>query len=204
MSRSIQWRVLFVLGALLGLYGGPQHPGGTMLEMLRDPIWLSAHAFVTAGFVAWVAGLWIWGREHTTSPRVRSWWRWALVVGVLQSIEYVFHTIAYLDAENLAAGASTPVLTTHLALAVTVYPIFGLVTAVFVWVGARRGVLGSAWAAPLGIAGLLCHALSAPLVLILGVEQARILFPLVMLFLLWMALVGLWPARQRVAVVTRG
>lgn len=107
------------------------------------------------------------------------------------------HTAAVVDHDHLVAGSGTPVLTTHLWLAVLFYPIFALTFAGLIIAGMRDHVLGSSWIGWLGIAGLLAHGSAAPLVVLLKVEGARILFPFLLFFALWLILAGLWPLRVK-------
>lgn len=190
------WRGLFVAGALLIMIGGPQHPGGTMLQMLQDPRWVMSHALMTAGFASLLAALFVMRRNMTGAPRVASAMRFALPATVLQTVEFFIHTIASVDAANLAAGHATPVLTTHLWFSLFMYPIWAAAMIPFVIAGMRDRAFGSMWIGWLGIAGLLAHGFSTPLVVGLAVEWARILFPLMLLFALWMLLAGLWPAAR--------
>lgn len=187
------WRGLFVAGAVLMMAGGPQHPGGTMLQMLQDPKWMISHALMTAGFVSLAAALFVMRREMTGAPRIAAAMRFALPATMLQTIEFFIHTIASVDAANLAAGSATPVLTTHLWMSLVMYPIWAAAMIPLVIAGMRDRAFGSMWIGWLGIAGLLAHGFSTPLVLGFGVEWARILFPLMLLFALWMLAAGLWP-----------
>ena len=66
MLGSGLWRPFFIVSALLLMAGGPQHPGGTMAEMLANPKWIPAHSLLLAGFVTLLAGLLLYGR--TTLP----------------------------------------------------------------------------------------------------------------------------------------
>ena len=59
----------------------------------------------------------------------------------LQTVEMVLHTAAVVDHSNLVAGNATPVLTTHLAAAVVLYPIFAATfVGLIIVAGARRCV----------------------------------------------------------------
>jgi len=180
----------FIVSALLLMAGGPQHPGGTMAEMLANPKWIPAHSLLLVGFAALLAGLLLYGRTNLPE-RSRLWLRLAIIGTILQVIEMAFHTAAVVDHDHLVSGAATPVLTTHLWLAIVCYPIFGLTFGGFLIAGMRDRVLGSVWIAWLGLAGLVANGLAPPLVVLLNVEAARILFPLLLLFALWLILAGL-------------
>ena len=197
MSRAGLWRVFFILTALFIVVGGPQHPKGTMGEMLANPKWIPSHALLLAGFVAFLIGLLLYQRGVGLPDRTRRWARLAVVATILQSVEMTLHMAAAVDHANLMAGRTTPVLTTHLWMAVIVYPIFGLTLAGFILATARDRTLGSPWIAWIGILGVLAHGASAPLVVAFKVPGAGILFPFLMLFAVWALLAGLWPVRPR-------
>lgn len=191
------WRLCFIGSALLLMAGGPQHPGGTMAEMLGDPRWVPAHSLMLAGFVTLLAGLLLYKRSTSLPATTNRWLQFAIIGTVLQTIEMAMHTAAVVDHHHLVAGQSTPVLTTHLWLAVIFYPIFGVTIIGFIIAGMRDHVIGSPWIGWLGIAGALANGLAPPLVVLLKIEAARILFPLVLLLALWLILAGLWPVRVR-------
>ena len=195
MPRFAPWRLFFLLSAVLLLAGGPQHPGGTMAEMLAHPAWFPSHMLMLAGFVALLAGLMLYSRSRALPDRTRTWLRLAVIGTVLQTVEMAFHTAAAVDHAHLVAGEPTPVLTTHLWLSVLLYPVFGLTLAGFILTAMRARALGSPWIAWLGVAGVLAHGAAAPLVILLEIEGARILFPLVLFFALWLILAALWPVR---------
>jgi hypothetical protein len=196
-SGSARWRGSLALSALLIFIGGPMHPGGTMAEMLANPSWLPGHALVFAGFVALAVGLVLYGRDADLPPASRRWLRLAVIGTVLQAIEMAVHTAAYVDAANLVAGRATPVLTTHLWLSILFYPVFGITMAGFLVFAWRERTLGSPWTNWMGIAGALAHGAAPPLVLLLELESARVLFPMVVLFALWTLTAAVWPPRVR-------
>ena len=190
------WRICFVLAALFILAGGPQHPGGTSEQMLGDPAWVRAHSILTAGFVALLIGLVFFGRVGRLPGRSQKWLRFAIVGTILQIVEMAFHTAAAVDYANLVAGRATPVFTAHQWLAVVLYPIFGLTMIGFVLAVTSDRVLGSRWIAWLGVLGAVAHGLSAPLVVAFGIEQARILFPMLLLLAIWLLLAAFSAVRQ--------
>ena len=197
MFRVGLWRLFFALSALLILIGGPQHPGGTMAEMLAHPKWVPAHALMLAGFLALLAGLILYQRSIALPDRTRRWVRLAAVATALQAVEMAFHTAAFVDHANLVAGRATPVLTTHLWLAVVLYPVFGLAVVGLIVAATRDRALGSPWIAWLGILGALAHGAAAPLTILTAIPWARMLFPFLILLALWLLLAALWPLRTR-------
>jgi hypothetical protein len=192
------WRLCFILSAVLMMAGGPRHPRGTMAQMLAHPDWVVAHAFLLAGFVALLVGLIVYQQNPALPERVRKCARIAVIATVLQTIEMAFHTASAVDHANLVAGRATPILTSHLWLAVAIYPVFGLTVAGLIVAGVRDGVLGSRWIAWLGILGLLAHGAAAPLVIVFQVQGAEMLFPMLLLFAIWMVLAAFWPLRAMV------
>jgi len=190
------WRLCFILAGVFIVVGGPQHPRGTMAEMLANPKWIPAHSLMLAGFLSMLAGLILYWRVMGLPPRTRRWARLAAIGTALQAIEMAFHTAATVDHAHLVAGHHTPVLTTHLWLAVGVYPIFAVAVIGFIIATARDRSLSSRWIAWLGIAGALGHGVAAPLAVLLHSPWAPLLFPLLMLLALWFVLAGVWPSRS--------
>jgi len=191
------WRPCFVLSALFILVGGPRHPRGTMAEMLGHPDWVLSHALMLVGFVALLLGLILYNRGAAVPDRTRKWLRFALIGSALQVVEMVMHTVSVVDHANLVAGRATPVLTTHLWLAVVFYPIFAATIVGLILAGMRDRSLGSPWIGWLGILGAVAHGASAPLVILFEIEQARILFPGIALLAIWLLLGALWPLRSK-------
>jgi hypothetical protein len=197
-ARLHPWRICFVIAAAGILGGGPRHPGGTMAEMISHPDWLLSHVLVLAGFVALLAGLILFARSAAPPDGTRRWTRLAIIGTALQVVEMIFHTAAMVDHGNLVAGRATPILTTHLVLAVLLYPVFAITIIGFIAAAARERTLGSRWIAWIGVLGAAAHGAAPPLVVGLGDERFRILFPMVVLFALWMLLTALWPVRAAV------
>ena len=196
MKESRLWRVSFAAAGVLITAGGVQHPrGGGMAAMLADPVWVPAHSLITLGFAALLAGIVLHRRAVALGPRTRRWSSLAIAATALQLVEMVLHTAAAVDAGNLAAGAATPVFTTHTVMAVVSYPLFALAMIGLIWVGMRERTLGSPWIGWLGIVGAAAHGAAAVLVPGLGLLQFSFLFPMLMLFALWALLAAFWPVR---------
>jgi hypothetical protein len=196
------WRILFAAGGLFMLVGGPRHPAGTMVQMLQHPDWLMAHLLVTLGYASMLAGLIAFSRTPDNTPAMTRWTKLAIIGTALMTIEMVMHTAAMVDAEHLAAGHSTPVFTTHLVMAVTFYPIFAVLSALFFIQGMRERAIGSVWYSWIGIAGTLANGAAPVLVVAFGIMQARILFPMMIGIAIWLVLAALTPrshAHQRLA-----
>ena len=156
----------------------------------------SPHSLLLAGFVALLAGLLLYGR--TSLPeRSRRWLHFAIIGTTLQTIQMAFHTAAMVDHDHLVSGSEHPFCDASLACDIF-SPIFGLTFGGFLIAGMRDRVLGSVWIGWLGLAGLVAIGLAPPLVVLLNIEGARILFPLLLLFALWLILAGLWPRPAKV------
>jgi hypothetical protein len=84
------------------------------------------------------------------------------------------------------------VLTTHLWMAVVIYPLFGVAVIGFIVAATRERVVGSWWIAWMGIAGIAAYSAAPPLLVALHVPGAGALFPLLMLFALWLILAAVW------------
>jgi hypothetical protein len=188
------WRALLAAGGVCILIGGPKHPGGTMLEMLQHPDWLFSHVMVTLGYIGLLGGLVVFSRSYANTPPLRRWTNIAMAGTALMTLEMIMHTAAMVDADHLAAGHSTPILSTHLAMAVMFYPVFGVTSALFMWKAAQARAMGSPWFAWLGMICVLAQGVAPGLVLS-GFEGARILFPLITGLALWMVLSAAWPAK---------
>ncbi len=189
------WRVLFILGGSLVIVGGSQHPRGSMVYMLAHPDWLWSHAVALFGVVALVAGLVFYRRVMVPSGSTERWVKISLIMGALQALEWGVHTFAYVDAARLAAGETTPVLTTHLWLATIVYTPFGISVIGLIIAGVREHSLGSPWIAWVGILGAASHAVVMILLFVLDLWQFSDLVWLSVLMALWFILAGFWPAR---------
>ena len=188
------WRILFALAGVAIIALGSRHPGGTMAEMLAHPDWIPSHLGMLVAFVSLFAGLLLYRRAVVLPDRTGRWVRLAVFGTAVQAIEMAVHTAAVVDLDELLAGQATPVLTTHLALSAVAYPVFGVTIAGWILAGAGDRVVGSIWIAWLGVVGALAWGAATPLVVVLDVDEAGILFPMVLLLALWLILAAAWPA----------
>ncbi len=195
MSGVALWRPAFVLSAVLLMIGAPQHPDGSMVEMLGHPTWVRAHSLMLAGFVVLFVGLLVFRATPSLPDQTQRWTRYALIGTALQIVEMVLHTAAVVDHANLASGDATPVLMTHLAASLVFYPAFSATVVGLIVVAARDGVLGSPWISWLGVVGLVGNGI-APALVLSGVDNARLLFRLLILFAMWLVLSGMWGIRR--------
>ena len=163
------------------------------------PAWVRSHVLMLAGFVALLVGLFFLRSDAALPDATRRWTRVAVIGTALQVVEMVLHTAAVVDHANLVAGNPTPVLSTHLVAAVVFYPIFSATFVGLIIVGARDGVVGSHWVSWLGVVGLVANGMAPPLVAFVS-DGARVLFPLLMLFALWLILAGLLGSRHAAEV----
>jgi hypothetical protein len=188
-------RVYLLLAGIGILIGGPMHPNGTMVQMLADPAWLPGHALIDASFVLLLLALLRIRVTIDLPPATRRWIMPAIVGTALQVIEMTMHAAAYVDRNHLAAGEPTPVLSTHLAMTIPIYPIFGVTLLLFLIAAQRDKVLGSPWIGWIGVLGIIGHALSAPLVVGLNIAAAGLLFPMLALLGVWEVLAAAIPRR---------
>jgi len=196
MTKSVLWRPLFLLAGILILMGGPRHPNGTMAEMLADPEWVPAHALMLASFIALLLGLVLYRRAFALPGRTSRWVRLAAVGTALQAVEMAVHTGAFVDHANLVAGRATPVLTTHLWLAVVAYPVFAVAIVGLILATARDRSLASPWVAWIGVLGTLAWGAAAPLAILTDLEWVGYLFPGVLGLAVWLVLAAFWPLRR--------
>ncbi len=192
-SSSRMWRIWFVVGGLLYL-GGLQHPHGALVDMLPDPAWIRAHVTILAGLVVLVAGLVSFRRSVEVSLRLRRWVGFAIVMTAFEVLEMAVHTFAFVDADALASGAATPVLTTHLGMATAIYTPYAISMIGLIWLGQREGALGSPWIGWIGLFGAAAHGVVMWLVFVFEVSGSGILFPLSVSLAIWFILAGVWPA----------
>ncbi|MEO6443723.1 MAG: hypothetical protein ABIZ91_12915 [Gemmatimonadaceae bacterium] len=198
LDPSRMWRPMFVVGGILYLVGSSQHPRGRMDEMLVDPTWFRAHSTLFVGLVVLTVGLVLLRRPQLTSTSMNRWLPFAMVATALEAVEMGVHTMAYVDAEALTAGQSTPVFTTHSWLAMLIYPFFAVALIRLIWVGQRERSLGSLWIGWIGLMGAAAHGVVMWLVFF-EIGWAGILFPLAAISLsLWYILAGIWPVRWSV------
>jgi hypothetical protein len=194
------WRVLFALAGILIVVGGPMHPAGSMEQMLADPKWVPAHSLLLAGFVAFLGAL-ITVYRMGLPQSVRRWTAFAIAATALQAIEMALHTAAVVDHEHLVTHHATPVLSTHLAMSLVVYPLFAIAVVGFLWTAAKARLVGSPWIAWIGALGALGHGAAAPLFVGLDLPWARSLFATLILLAFWAIAAAVWPARKLAAQV---
>ncbi len=198
LDPSILWRPMFVIGGILYIAGGAQHPVGRMEEMLVNPSWFRAHSTVFIGLVFLTVGLVLFRRPKPTSLSMDRWLLFAIVATALEAVEMGVHTMAYVDAQALTAGQSTPVLTTHTWLATVIYPFFAVALIGLILVGQRERSLGSLWIGWIGMLGAAAHGVVMWLVMF-EIGWGGLLFPLAAISLsLWFILAGVWPVRRSV------
>ncbi len=197
-GASIAWRVAFVIGGLLYFRGSSQHPrADSMAGMMRDPIWVQGHSTILVGIIILTIGLVLFRRTQSPLPALDRWVHLTTIAMVLEAIEMAVHTVAYVDADALAAGTSAPIATTHVWLATLIYPLFGIALFRLVRAGMQTGELGSRWIGWLGFIGAVAHGVVMVLVVHLGIGAAGILFPLAAVTIAaWFILAGVWKRRE--------
>ncbi len=192
------WPWALTAGGVLFLIGGPLHPGNdsslpeaqATAEFIGAATWIPSHALILAGAIGYLIGLFGLARSPMPlSPGARKA-AWVAAVGaVLFAVEGVFHLGAFLDEEAALAGNATPVLSTHLALSLVVYPLFSFAVAALAVLSRRElthpvvGIIGAIGAITFGVA--------PALVGLAGIEALAVLFPIGgVLMALWFTVVG--------------
>lgn len=191
------WRLALLTAGVLCAAGGAAHPrGGDLVEMLGSPRWVPAHLVLLVGLALLTWLLIDFARVRRLAGAVRIWTTLAIVAVGLEVIEMVLHTAAAVDHANAVAGRATPVLDAHLALAHVAYPIFGVGVAGFIAVAAAMRTLGSRWLAPLGMVGALAYGFAPMLTSLFPGRGFGILFPMFLLFALWLILTAAVPGEE--------
>lgn len=192
------WPWAFATGGVLFLIGGLLHPSGdsTLPEpqataaFIGAPTWIPSHAFIVAGTIGFMIGLFALARSPMPLPTAARRAAWVAAVGaVLLSIEGVFHLAAFADQDAALAGAATPILSTHMAMSLIVYPLFTFAVAALAVLSGRTlthpvvGIIGAFAAVAFGVA--------PALVGLAGIEALAVLFPIGgILMALWFIVAG--------------
>lgn len=196
-SRSIAaWRLTFIVGGILVIAGGSQHPQGQMADMLVDPAWIPSHAAMAVGFIVLTFGLASFRRLPGLSALTLRWAGIAFFASVLESVEAFMHTIAAFDAAAFSAGESTPIFTAHIWMASAFWTVYAVAIGGLIVAGVRDRSLGSPWIAWIGLIGAVAHGTVMWLAVWLDMGRFGILFPMITLIALWFVLAGLWPRRH--------
>lgn len=202
---TVLWRTGFLLAGVLLMLGGPRHPSphtdlpfseSTAL-MLAHSDWVPSHLLMLAAFASLLIALVIWRRQAHLPASAGTWTTAALVVVGLAVVEMGFHTAAVLDLENLRAGSSTPILTTHLVLAATVNPLLAVALSAVAVQGARFRQLGSRWTAWIVVLGGAIFGFASAYVVVTHDQRVSPLFAIgSALMALWFIVTALWPVHR--------
>ncbi len=204
------WRLAVGVSGLLLFAGGGMHPDApeglgfreSLAAMMADDAWVPGHSLMAIGAVALLMGL-VLVRRADAWPAASRLLPAAVVISVANVVEAVFHTASVVDKEQLAAGGTPPVAFIHLALAVVVYPAFGLTIAALAW------KLSASWSPALravsaaGVIGGLMHASSAPLVILTQNDAFDVLFLGAIPIAVWSVVLGIAGLRAAAPTTTR-
>jgi hypothetical protein len=196
------FRIAFLVAGGCLLVGGPLHPRPDTLlsfdestaRMLANPGWGPSHALQLVAFAAMVVGAMALVGTPSTPLRVRQVARAVAAASVVATLEMTFHLAAMTEADALRAGASTPLVTTHMRLALVAYPAFGLTVAALAIAGRRT--LARIWLVPVGVVGGLTHAIAGPLVVLTRDQRYSPLFIGGAALALWIVGAGMFGLRR--------
>jgi len=192
------WPWAMAAGGVLFLIGGPLHPSSdsslpesqATAELIGGGTWIPSHALILAGAIGYLIGLFGLARSRmplSTSARRAAWV--AEVGAVLLAVEGVFHLGAFLDEDAALAGDSIPILSTHMALSLVVYPLFTFAVGALAVLSRRtltHPVVGA-----VGAIGAVAFGVAPALVGLASIEALALLFPLGgALIALWFTVVG--------------
>ncbi len=191
-------------GVLLGI-GGALHPHshedtltGSLLVMLDDPGWGSAHTAILVGLLVGLGGLVLAARSGVLGARTRTWTWLAAGAWALAAAETVPHLLAGGEHDALASGGPTPMVDAHEMLSLVTSPLLGLSSAALALAVALSARSVPAWALAVpGVVGGLLFAAAAPLLAVTGDPAMSALFSA-------LALVSLWLVGTSLRLVLRG
>ncbi len=192
------WPWALAAGGLLFLIGGALHPdedsslpeAEATAESLGSATWIPSHALLLAGTIGFLIGLFALARSRTPLSKAARRAAWIAAVGaVLFAVEGVFHLAAFADEQAALAGTDTPLLSTHMAMGLVVYPLFTFAVAALAVLSGRTlthpviGIIGAIGAVAFGVA--------PALVGLAGIDALGFLFPLGgIVMALWFTLIG--------------
>lgn len=192
------WPWALTAGGVLFLIGGPLHPGtDTSLpeaqataESIGAATWIPSHALILAGATGYLIGLFGLARSPMPLPTAARRAAWvAAIGGVLLAIESVVHLGAFLDEDAALAGDATPVLSTHMALSLVVYPVFTFAVAALAVLS--RNALTHPVVGIIGAIGAIAFGVAPALVGLADIEALAVLFPIgAAVLALWFTVVG--------------
>jgi hypothetical protein len=197
---SLYRRAGFVLAGATLLSGGALHPAGeegagfqqNMASMLAGDTWVLSHALTLVSSLLLLGALIVGRREPAFRDAAGRILPVAIFGIAVWSVEALFHLLAVVDLEAYRTGGSTPVLSTHLALAVVGYPLGNFPLAVLALRLAPRWPLLARPVAWLGALGAVLFGVSAPLVVLSQNPGYSFLFPAgAMPLALWLLVAGL-------------
>ncbi len=158
--------------------------------LIGAPTWIPAHALILIGSLGFAIGLFALARSRmplATAARRASWV--AAIGAALLLIESFFHLAAFADEDAALAGSATPFLSTHMAMALVVYPLFTFALAALAVLS--RDTLTHPVIGILGAIGAVIFGLAPALAGLAGIEALGWMFPVGGIVLaLWFTVVG--------------
>ncbi len=187
MHLSFTWRLFFIAGGLIVLWG--VIPGN-----IAAPFEIGQGGYsvvsVLSGIACWTAGIWLFRRDNPSSLVIDRWLIFALVASLVQLLDLAL--IALSPASQSAALTGIP-FTWITAVA---NPLYATAMIGLIWLAQREHILGSKWIGWLGMIGVAGHGLAGILVAGAQLSWAMPLFYLICALATWFILAGVWALRR--------
>lgn len=192
------WPWAFAAGGVLFLIGGALHPdedsslpeAEATADFIGAPTWIPAHTLILIGSLGFAIGLFALARSRMSLSTAAQRAAWVAAIGAaLFFIESFFHLAAFADEDAALAGNATPLLSTHMAMALVVYPLFTFALAALAVLS--RDTLTHPVIGILGAIGAVIFGLAPALAGLAGIEALGWMFPVGGIALaLWFTVVG--------------
>jgi hypothetical protein len=144
--RCATWPWALIASAVTFVVGGTLHSdqdpilleSETLPAWIGHPLWVPSHALILAAAVLLIPGLvGLLAARPTLSVGARRAGRVSVVAAVLWALDRVPHLGAAAESAAAAVGQGTPMLVTHMVLALLGYSLLGLSVATLAVLGGR-------------------------------------------------------------------
>jgi len=183
-AGSRVWPWAFAAGGVVFLIGGALHPdedsslpeAEATAGLIGAPTWIPAHALLLIGSLGFAIGLFALARSRMSLSTAAQRAAWVAAIGAaLLVIESFFHLAAFADEDAALAGNATPLLSTHMAMALVVYPLFTFALAALAVLS--RDTLTHPVFGIMGAIGAVIFGLAPALAGLAGIEALGWMFP---------------------------